>query len=168
MDLLDWLKYAMLPYTPIGNIVFDEVLFYIQVPWWLSNISIWLQSIVMQNHSFPKCGGVLFIAYNWILAHMKKGLTKFTLLFILEILTFFSFACICVNSCHWYICCLKNCWQNKWKDVWWQQYNGWKVLLVMMVQFILLEEGKKFDEVCSIMMGIMTSLIFIGCHCRRA
>jgi hypothetical protein len=64
MDLLDSLSYAMLPYTPIGNIVFDEVLSYIQVPWWLSNIFIWLQSIVMQNHSFPKCGGVLFIPYN--------------------------------------------------------------------------------------------------------
>jgi hypothetical protein len=64
MDFLDSLNYAMLPYTPIGNIVFDEVLFYIHVPWWLSNIFIWLQSIVMQNHSFPKCGGVLFIPYN--------------------------------------------------------------------------------------------------------
>ncbi len=64
IDRFNAVKYAMLPYTPIGNIVFDEVLFYIQVPWWLSNISIWLQSIVMQNHSFPKCGGVLFIAYN--------------------------------------------------------------------------------------------------------
>jgi len=96
MDFLDSLKYAMLPYTPIGNIVFDEVLFYIQVPWWLSNISIWLQWIVMQNHSFPKCGGVLFISYNWILAHMKKALTKFTLLFILEILTFFF---ICLHLC---------------------------------------------------------------------
>ncbi len=95
MDLLDWLKYAMLPYTPIGNIVFDEVLFYIQAPWWLSNISIWPQSIVMQNHSFQKCGGVLFIAYNWILAHMKKILTKFTLLFILEVLPFF----ICLHLC---------------------------------------------------------------------
>ncbi len=89
MDRLDSLKFAMLPYIPIGNIVFDEVLLYIQVRWWLSNMSIWLQSIVMQNHSFPKCGGVLFIAYNWILAHMKKALTKFTLLFILEVLTFF-------------------------------------------------------------------------------
>ncbi len=89
IDRFDSLKYAMLPYTTIGNIVFDEVLLYIQVPWWLSNISIWLQSIVMQNHSFPKCGGVLFIAYNWILAHMKKALTKFSVLFILEVLTFF-------------------------------------------------------------------------------
>jgi hypothetical protein len=33
----------------------------------------------------------------------------------------FSFACICVNYYRWYVCCLKNCWQNKWKDVWWQQ-----------------------------------------------
>ncbi len=174
MDRLDSLKYAMLPYIPIGNIVFDEVLLYIQVRWWLSNMSIWLQSIVMQNHSFPKCGGVLFIAYNWILAHMKKALTKFSLLFILEVLTFFhllAFVWIIVVDIYvvWRIVDKTNE-----KDVWWQQYNGWQVLLIMMVQ-CMLEEGKQIDKLGSILMmcirvtmGIVTSLVFIGCHCRCA
>jgi hypothetical protein len=53
--------------------------------------------ILVQRHSLPKCDGMLFIAYNRVLAHMKETSKKLTLLLCLEVFSFFRFSCIYVG-----------------------------------------------------------------------